>query len=86
MNQASVEQVKAQKKELFELGQAILDLLQKIPDKAFTDEAIRTSRFIESALGKRPSIATVRESINAVSKLRHVRIDNEGRLQWNQPT
>ena len=86
LNHPSVEQVKAQEKELFELGQAILDLLQKNLDKAFTDEAIRTSRFIESALGKRPSISTVRESINAVSKLRHVRIDNEGRLQWNQPT
>ena len=86
LNHPSVEEVKAQEKELFELGQAILDLLQKNLDKAFTDEAIRTSRFIESALGKRPSIATVRESINAVSKLRHVRIDNEGRLQWNQPS
>ena len=86
LNEANAEEVKAQVKELFELGQAILDLLQKNLDKAFTDEAIRTSRFIESALGKRPSIATVRESINAVSKLRHVRIDNEGRLQWNQPS
>jgi len=86
LNHPSVEEVKDQEKELFELGQAILDLLQKNLDKAFTDEAIRTSRFIESALGKRPSIATVRESINAVSKLRHVRIDNEGRLQWNQPS
>ena len=75
LNQPSVEEVKAQKRELFELGQAILDLLQKSPDKAFTDEAIRTSRFIESALGKRPSISTVRESISAVSKLRHVRVD-----------
>jgi len=86
LNQASVEEVKAQKKELFELGQAILELLQKNPDKAFTDESIRTSRFIESTVGKRPSIATVRESINAVSKLHYVRIDNEGRLQWNQPS
>jgi len=86
LNQPRIEESKAQRKELFELGQAILDLLQKSPDKAFTDEAIRTSRFIESALGKRPSISTVRESISAVSKLRHVRVDNEGRLQWNQPS
>jgi len=86
LNQASVAEVKAQKKELFELGQAILELLQKNPDKAFTDESIRTSRFIESTVGKRPSIATVRESINAVSKLHYVRVDDEGRIQWNQPT
>ena len=86
LNQPSVEEVKAQKKELFELGQAILELLQKNPDKAFTDESIRTSRFIESTVGKRPSIATVRESINAVSKLHYVRVDDEGKIQWNQPT
>ena len=86
LNQASVAEVKAQKKELFELGQAILELLQKNPDKSYNDEAIRTNRFIETTTGKRPSLITVRASINAVSKLHYVSVDNEGRIQWNQPS
>ena len=55
-NQPSVEEVKAQRKELFELGQAILELLQKNPDKSYSDEAIRTHRFIRETLGKAPAI------------------------------
>jgi len=86
LNQASVEEVKAQKKELFELGQAILELLQKNPDKSYSDEAIRTNRFIETTTGKRPSLITVRASISAVSKLHYVSVDSEGRIQWNQPS
>ena len=86
LNQPSVEDVKAQKKELFELGQAILELLQKNPDKSYNDEAIRTNRFIETTTGKRPSLITVRASISAVSKLHYVSVDNEGRIQWNQPS
>jgi len=86
LNHPSVEEVKAQEKELFELGQAILELLQKNPDKSYGDEAIRTNRFIETATGKRPSLTTVRASISAVSKLHYVSVDNEGRLQWNQPS
>ena len=86
LNHPSVEEVKAQEKELFELGRAILELLQKNPDKSYGDEAIRTNRFIETATGKRPSLTTVRASISAVSKLHYVSVDNEGRLQWNQPS
>jgi len=86
LNQPSVEEVKAQKKELFELGQAILELLQKNPDKSYSDEAIRTNRFIETTTGKRPSLITVRASISAVSKLHYVSVDSEGRIQWNQPS
>jgi len=86
LNHPSVAEVKAQKKELFELGQAILELLQKNPDKSYNDEAIRTNRFIETTTGKRPSLITVRASISAVSKLHYVSVDNEGRIQWNQPS
>ena len=86
LNQPSVAEVKAQKKELFELGQAILELLQKNPGKSYNDEAIRTNRFIETTTGKRPSLITVRASISAVSKLHYVSVDNEGRIQWNQPS
>ena len=86
LNQPSVEEVKAQKKELFELGQAILELLQKNPDKSYSDEAIRTHRFIRETLGKAPAIGAIRQSINTVSKTPFVRIVDEGRIQWNQPT
>jgi hypothetical protein len=86
LNQPSVAEVKAQKKELFELGQAILELLQKNPDKSYSDEAIRTNRFIETTTGKRPSLITVRASISAVSKLHYVSVDSEGKIQWNQPS
>jgi len=86
LNHPSAEEVKAQKKELFELGQAILELLQKNPDKSYNDEAIRTNRFIETTTGKRPSLITVRASISAVSKLHYVNVDDEGRIQWNQPS
>jgi len=86
LNQPSVEEVKAQKKELFELGQAILELLQKNPDKSYNDEAIRTHRFIRETLGKAPAIGDIRQSINTVSKTPFVRTVDEGRIQWNQPT
>jgi hypothetical protein len=86
LNQASVEEVKAQKKELFELGQAILELLQKNPDKSYSDEAIRTHRFIRETLGKAPAIGAIRQSITTVSKTPFVRTVDEGRIQWNQPT
>jgi len=86
LNQPSVAEVKAQKKELFELGQAILELLQKNPDKSYSDEAIRTHRFIRETLGKAPAIGAIRQSINTVSKTPFVRIVDEGRIQWNQPT
>jgi hypothetical protein len=86
LNQPSAEEVKAQKKELFELGQAILELLQKNPDKSYSDEAIRTNRFIETTTGKRPSLITMSASISAVSKLHYVSVDDEGRIQWNQPS
>ena len=86
LNQPSVAEVKAQKKELFELGQAILELLQKNPDKSYSDEAIRTHRFIRETLGKAPAIGAIRQSINTVSKNPFVRIVDEGRIQWNQPT
>ena len=86
LNQPSVEEVKAQKKELFELGQAILELLQKNPDKSYSDEAIRTHRFIRETLGKAPAIGDIRQSINTVSKTPFVRIVDEGKIQWNQST
>ncbi|WP_068819093.1 hypothetical protein [Phormidesmis priestleyi] len=86
LNHPSVEEVKAQKKELFELGQAILELLQKNPDKSYGDEAIRTHRFIRETLGKAPAIGDIRQSINIISKTPFVRTVDEGRIQWNQPT
>jgi len=86
LNQPSVAEVKAQKKELFELGQAILELLQKNPDKSYSDEAIRTHRFIRETLGKAPAIGDIRQSINTISKTPFVRTVDEGRIQWNQPT
>ena len=86
LNQPSVAEVKAQKKELFELGQAILELLQKNPDKSYNDEAIRTHRFIRETLGKAPAIGAIRQSISTVSKTPFVRTVDEGRIQWNQPT
>jgi len=86
LHHPSVAEVKAQKKELFELGQAILELLQKNPDKSYNDEAIRTHRFIRETLGKAPAIGDIRQSINTVSKTPFVRIVDEGKIQWNQST
>jgi hypothetical protein len=82
LDKPSSEAMAQAKKEAFELGQAILELLKNNPDKSYSDESLRTHRFIREKLGKAPAISAIRQSIKTVSTTPFVQIVGEGRIQW----
>ena len=76
-----------EKKDVFELSQAILELLEKNPDKSYGEDSLRTHRFIKEKLdGKTPSSSLLRECLRKVSRLSFVVTDDEGKVQWKNPT
>ncbi|KAM3091140.1 hypothetical protein ACKFKG_26805 [Phormidesmis sp. 146-35] len=82
LDKPSPEAIAQAKKEVFEIGQAILELLRNNPDKSYSDESLRTHRFIREKLGKAPAIGAIRISIKAIQSTQFVRTDSKGQIQW----